>query len=81
MPILNIKPEFVAKLKELDCYDKWKVNLISQWEYIRNRSGSCVTLSDLQEAALSDWKRLISHSFHWIRTPERDYFWDKIYHS
>lgn len=78
MPTLKINPEFVEKLKKLDCYDQWKANLITQWRHAENKSGSGVDFVDLQNNATKYFYGFVSNSFNFSLSPQGDTFWRRV---
>lgn len=77
MPTLHLTKEFVTQMKQLNVFDKWKANLISQWDYANNRSNIGAGLYELQHEKVA--ATLLNISFLYARTPEGKAFWQDIY--
>lgn len=70
MPTITIKTEYVEKMKQLGCYDKWLTNVKSQFgEY-----GHLF-------AEVTSFYQCISKPLAWIHTPEGAFYWQNIAHK
>lgn len=68
-----IKPEFMAKLKQLKIKTRFMNNVMNpQWI----DSDHEIYLQKCIKA--SNWIWFLSHAFQWINTPEGDDFWSNI---
>lgn len=69
MPILNIKPEYAKKLRELGIYNRYIFEVKAQWhDYgIDENIFGAVT-----------WFDFISNSFMWSKSADGDEYWREI---
>lgn len=76
MPTLKLTNDFVLKLKSFGVYDKWKSNLITQWDHSKNISGALYPVGKIQSCIDDDlFQSFINASFFFSKTPEGNAFW------
>ena len=72
MPVLNIEDVHVAKLKELNIYDKWIWNVKTQWD---TRCTDPVHISNFKSHDTHD---LLRRSFKFSDSKEGTKYWSDI---
>ena len=76
MVTIRINPRAGKAIKDAGVWEKFRYNLIKQWNYAENWSGNSGTVAILE--GMTNVGELINRAFVWDETPEGQNFWRDI---